>query len=143
MDSSLEEVVLSDDRVEEGLHVDSTVLVAVELQESWGAEEVSKLQGELWGNGKEGVVVQALLVIMGRWEVLAEELVKLFEIYISNYLPSLSNTSEVLCLRKRFLASCRTLALIGFSVCCDFWKNLGTFLKLGSDYSSFFLASSM
>lgn len=104
---------------------------------------MSELQGQLGSNGKEGVVVQAFLVIVGRREVLAEQLVKLFEICISRYLPSLSNTSEVLCLRKRFLASWRTLALIGFSVCCDFWKNLGTFLKLGSDYSSFFLASSM
>lgn len=66
MDSSLEEVVLSDDRVEEGLHVDSTVLISIELQESRGAEEVSKLQGKLGGNGKEGVVVQAFLIIMWR-----------------------------------------------------------------------------
>lgn len=62
---------------------------------------------------------------------------------LNNYVPYLSRTSDVLCFRKRLRAYCLTFALIGFSACWDFWKNLGTFLKLGSDYSYFFFASSM
>ena len=66
------------------------------------------------------------------------------DLRISNLnLPYLSSTYEVLCFKNLFLAYCLTLALIGFSDCCDFWKNLGTFLKEGSDYYYFLLASSI
>lgn len=43
VDTCLEEIVLSDYRMEKGLHVDTTVLIPVELEESRGTEEVSKL----------------------------------------------------------------------------------------------------
>lgn len=70
------------------------------------------------------------------------KLLKIYEI-IRESLPSLSKTSLVLCFKNLFLASCLTLALIGFYDCCDFWKNLGTFLNDGSDSYYFLFASSM
>jgi hypothetical protein len=58
-------------------------------------------------------------------------------------IPYLSKTYEVLCFKNLFLAYCLTFALIGFSDCWDFWKNLGTFLNDGSESYYFFLASSI
>ena len=57
MDSGLEEVVLSDDGMEEGLHVDSTVLVSVEFEEGRGTEEMSELKRKFGSYCQEGVVV--------------------------------------------------------------------------------------
>lgn len=103
--------------MEERLHVDATVLISVKFKESGGAEEVTELQGQLRSDSKEGVVVEPFLVIMRRRDILFKKLVELFKIYIYRDLPYLSRTSEVLCLRKRFLAYCLTLALRGFSAC--------------------------
>ena len=47
MNSGLEKVVLSDDGVEERLHVDSTVLISIEFEESGCTEEMSELQRKL------------------------------------------------------------------------------------------------
>ena len=78
MDPCLEKVVFPDDRVEEGLHVDPAVLIPIELQEGRGAEEVPEFQGELGSDCQEGVVVEPLLVVVRRRDVLLEELVQLF-----------------------------------------------------------------
>jgi hypothetical protein len=63
--------------VEERLHVNPTVLISVEFQESRGAEEVTELQRQLGGDSKEGVVIETFLVIVGRRNVLLEELMEL------------------------------------------------------------------
>lgn len=80
MDSCLEQIIFTDDGVEKWLHIDSAVLVPVEFQKSWCAEEVPKLEGELWGNSQEGIVVEALFVIVGWGKILSEELIELFQI---------------------------------------------------------------
>lgn len=77
MDSCLEQVVFTHDRVEERLHVNPTVLISVEFQESRGAEEVTELQRQLGGDSKEGVIIETFLVIVGRRNVLLEELMEL------------------------------------------------------------------
>ena len=44
MDSGLEEIVFSNDRVEERLHIDASVFVSIELEEGGGGKEVSELE---------------------------------------------------------------------------------------------------
>lgn len=143
MNSCLEEIVFSNNRVEKWLHINATILIPIELQKGRSTEEMPEFQRKLWRNCQEGVIVESFLSVVRRREVFPKKLMKLFKIYLKFLIPSLSNTSEVLCLRKRLRASWRTFALIGFSACCDFWKNLGTLLKLGSESSSFLLASSI
>jgi hypothetical protein len=46
-------------------------------QESRGAEEVTELQRQLGGDSKEGVIIETFLVIVGRRNVLLEELMEL------------------------------------------------------------------
>lgn len=72
VNTGLEEVVLAHDGVEERLHVDAAVLVAVELEESGCTEEVPELERQLRSNGQEGVVVQSFLVIVWRRKVLSQ-----------------------------------------------------------------------
>ena len=45
VNSGLEQVVLPDYRMEERLHIDSPVLIPIELQKCWSTEEMSKLEG--------------------------------------------------------------------------------------------------
>jgi hypothetical protein len=76
----LEEVVFPDDGVEEGLHVDASVLIAVEFEEGGGAEEMSEFEVEVGGDGQEGVVVESFLVVVGRREVIAQQLMQSLQI---------------------------------------------------------------
>ena len=82
VDSCLKEVILPDDRVEEGLHVDATVLISVELQEGRGAEEVPELKGQLRGNCQKRVVVQTFFVVVRGRNVLLKQLMQLFQLCI-------------------------------------------------------------
>jgi hypothetical protein len=43
--------------VKKALHVDASVLITVELEESGGAEEVTKLEGEFGGHCEERIVI--------------------------------------------------------------------------------------
>lgn len=83
MDSSLEEVVLTDDRVEERLDVDATILVSVEFQERGCAEEVPTLHRQLRGDGEEAVVVDALLAVVRRRIVFSQQLIQQLHVCVT------------------------------------------------------------
>lgn len=43
MNSGLEEIVFPDNGVEKWLHVDTAILISIELQECWGTKEMPEL----------------------------------------------------------------------------------------------------
>ena len=77
MNSGLEKVVLTHDRVEKRLHIYPPVLVSIKLQECRGTEKMPELQWEFGGNSQKGVIVEPFLVVVGRRKVFPQQLVKL------------------------------------------------------------------
>ena len=76
MNTCLEKVVFPDDRMEERLHVDTTVFVSVKFEEGRSTEEVSKFQLQFGCYCQKRIVIESLLVIMWRREILSKKLVQ-------------------------------------------------------------------
>ena len=72
MDSCLEKIVFPDDRVEEGLHVDSAILIPIELQESGGTKEMSEFEWKFGCHCQKRIIVESFFVVMRRGYVLFE-----------------------------------------------------------------------
>lgn len=68
--------------MKEGDNVDAAVLVAVELEEGGSTKEVAALDREEGGDGEKGVVVDALLFVIGWGDVFLEGSPKLFKVVL-------------------------------------------------------------
>lgn len=89
-----------------------------------------KFEREFGCDCEEGIVIESLFVIVGREKFPLSSWFSCYRIYDQLMTTFIYPKLLKFCVRNLFLAYCLTLKLMGFSVCWDFWKNLGTFLKL-------------